>query len=46
MSSADPSAAEADIQAGFRSAPSIANSTKIGIAATSADTPRLPAIGS
>ena len=45
-SSADTSADIADIQAGLRQTPSIRNRTTIGMAATTVDIPRLPAIGS
>jgi hypothetical protein len=44
--SADPSALIEAIQAGCRLTPSMKNSTAIGIEAATADSPRLPAIGS
>ena len=44
--SAEPSAASAACQAGFRSTPSMMNSTTMGMAAASADRPRLPPMGS
>jgi hypothetical protein len=40
------SAVKADIHAAFLNTPSIRNSTTIGIAANSAEIPRLPATGS
>ena len=46
MTKADTNALIADTHAGFRSTPSMTKSTTIGIAATTADTPRLPAMGS
>ena len=41
-----PSAVSAAIHAGLRRTPSMKNSTSIGIAATSADSARLPPTGS
>ena len=41
-----PSPASAAIQAGSRNTPSMRNSTTIGIAATGADSARLPPSGS
>ena len=41
-----PSAVSAAIQPGLRRTPSMKHSTRTGIAATSADSPRLPATGS
>ena len=45
-SSAETRALDAAIHAGFRRTPSMINSTKMGIAAASADRPRLPPMGS
>jgi hypothetical protein len=42
---AEISAATADIQAGLRKTPSMRKRTRIGIAATTADIPRLPLNG-
>jgi hypothetical protein len=46
MTNAEISATTADIQAGLRRTPSMIKRTTIGMAATTADPPRLPLNGS